>query len=168
MRKNSVPSGCCQDKFWPSHYLQLGTKKRTWQFLRALHVYSIDNFVTFWLKFLYFFLQNHEIESNSQNWGLKQNHEIAGITNCEIRKCEDPLYLNSQDLRLISALKSKIWKGSKVCHLATQSHVCMIFNWLNLIIRIALWHLSCTVYYALRFKFDFVAKKLGVGGEQFE
>ena len=24
--------------------------------------------------------------------GLKQNHEIAGITNCEITKCGNPLY----------------------------------------------------------------------------
>ena len=34
------------------HYLRLGTKKRTGQFLRALLVYSIDNFVAFWLKWL--------------------------------------------------------------------------------------------------------------------
>ena len=26
-------------------------------------------------------------------FGLKQNHEIAGITDCEITKCKDPLYL---------------------------------------------------------------------------
>ena len=26
-------------------------------------------------------------------FGQKQNHEIAGITNCEITKCEDPLYI---------------------------------------------------------------------------
>ena len=31
--------------------------------------------------------------------------------------------------------------------------------WLNLENLTALWHLSSTVYYALRFKFDFVAKK---------
>ena len=29
-----------------------GYKKKTGQFLRALHVYSIDNFVAFWLKWL--------------------------------------------------------------------------------------------------------------------
>ena len=29
-----------------------GYKKRTGQFLRALHIYSIDNFVAFWLKWL--------------------------------------------------------------------------------------------------------------------
>ena len=29
-------------------------------------------------------LQTYEMEKNSQNWGLKQNHEIVGITNCEI------------------------------------------------------------------------------------
>ena len=32
--------------------------------------------------FFFFFLQK----------GLKQNHKIAGITNCEITKCGDPLY----------------------------------------------------------------------------
>ena len=32
------------------HNLQPGTKKRTEQFLRALHVYSINDFVAFWLK----------------------------------------------------------------------------------------------------------------------
>ena len=26
------------------------------------------------------------------NWGLKQMHEITGITNCEIKKFGDPLY----------------------------------------------------------------------------
>ena len=34
-------------EFDPSHYLRLGKKKRTEQFLRAFHVYSIDNFVVF-------------------------------------------------------------------------------------------------------------------------
>ena len=29
-----------------------GYQKRTGQFLRALHVYSVDNFVAFWLKWL--------------------------------------------------------------------------------------------------------------------
>ena len=38
----------------------------------------------------FFFLQNHELERNSQNLGLKQNHEKAGITNWVIKKCRDP------------------------------------------------------------------------------
>ena len=38
------------------------------------------------------------MDRNSQNWGLKQNHEIAGITNCEITKCGDPLYMLISDV----------------------------------------------------------------------
>ena len=37
------------------------------------------------------------MERNSQNWGLKQNHKIVGITNCEITKCGDPQYLIQGD-----------------------------------------------------------------------
>ena len=37
----------------------------------------------------YFFL---DFFFKIMKFGLKQNHEIAGITNCEITKCGDPLY----------------------------------------------------------------------------
>ena len=30
-------------------------------------------------------------------FSLKENHEIAGIMNCEITKCGDPLYLPSNE-----------------------------------------------------------------------
>ena len=56
--------------------------------------------------YLNFFLQNHEMERNSRNWGLKQNHEIAGITNCEITKCGDPLYMGT-DLWLLDCQRTK-------------------------------------------------------------
>ena len=44
----------------------------------------------------FFFLisfQDHEMAGIFTKLGLKQNHEIAGIMNCEITKCGDPLYL---------------------------------------------------------------------------
>ena len=48
-----VSSGSCRTDFTRCcHYLRLGTKKGLVPFLRALHVYSIDNFVAFWLKWL--------------------------------------------------------------------------------------------------------------------
>ena len=42
--------------------------------------------------FCIFSLKNHWMARNSWNWGLKQNHEIAGTANCDITKCGDPLY----------------------------------------------------------------------------
>jgi hypothetical protein len=40
-----------------------------------------------WNFFLIFFFY-----FKIMNWGLKVNHEIEGITNCEITKCGNPLY----------------------------------------------------------------------------
>ena len=42
--------------------------------------------------FLDFFFQIHEMAGIFTKLCLKQNHEIAGITNCEITKCGDSLY----------------------------------------------------------------------------
>ena len=44
---------------------------------------------------------NHEMAGNPRNSWLKQNHEIAGITNCEITKCGDPLYYISVSQKLV-------------------------------------------------------------------
>ena len=65
-----------------------------------------------------FFLQNHEMERNSRNWGLKQNHKIAGITNCEITKCGDPLYCGKN-------LKYQAWFNS-ISHCAKLTSIGII------------------------------------------
>ena len=56
----------------------------------------------------------HEMAGNSHYWGLKLNHQIEGITNCEIMKCGDPLYLN-EDHKILHPLRAIIPYLSLLC-----------------------------------------------------